>query len=169
MLARLLARVGLVTPEQRAWASYDDDFHLLHHVVTRFLSQRCTDLSVSGLEQAQATARFAAVPTASSQVVAVVVADPRRDRGREAGSRGLLVGFMLVERRIVRPRWSSSSASIGSSRRWLLVVGDVGVSWHGGGLRCAAGARGAAREGRSHVRVERESRSAISGAAFSCW
>jgi MFS transporter, UMF1 family len=72
MVARLLSRVGLVTPEQRAWAWYDwaNSVYFTTVITAVFPSFFATYAAV-GLEPAQATARYGLITTASVLVVAI--------------------------------------------------------------------------------------------------
>ena len=65
MLARLMARVGLVTPEQRAWAWYDwANSVYFTTVITAVFPTFYSSYAAKGLEPAQATARFGLITTA---------------------------------------------------------------------------------------------------------
>ena len=73
MIARLLAKVGLVTPEQRAWAWYDwANSVYWTTVVTAVFPPFFSSYAASGFEPAQATARFAMITTASVAVIAIL-------------------------------------------------------------------------------------------------
>ena len=73
MLARLLSRVGLVTPEQRAWAWYDwANSVYFTTVITAVFPSFYATYAAAGLEPAQATARFGLVTTASVAIVAIL-------------------------------------------------------------------------------------------------
>ena len=73
MLTRLLARVGLTTREQRAWAWYDwANSVYFTTVITAVFPSFYSTYAAAGLEPAQATARFAMVTTVSVAVVAVI-------------------------------------------------------------------------------------------------
>src|SRR5688500_8411350 len=72
MLARLLSRVGLVTPEQRAWAWYDwANSGYFPTVITAVFPSFFATSAAADLEPAQATARYGLITTASVLVVAV--------------------------------------------------------------------------------------------------
>ena len=72
MIARLMARVGLVTPEQRAWAWYDwANSAFFTTVVTAVFPGFYSSYAAAGLEPADATARFGLVTTVSMATVAV--------------------------------------------------------------------------------------------------
>ena len=73
MIARLLARVGLVTPEQRAWAWYDwANSVYFTTVITAVFPSFYATYAAKGLEPAQATARFGLITTISVLVVAML-------------------------------------------------------------------------------------------------
>jgi UMF1 family MFS transporter len=73
MLARLLSRVGLVTPEQRAWAWYDwANSVYFTTVITAVFPSFYATYAAAGLEPAQATARFGLITTVSVLVVAII-------------------------------------------------------------------------------------------------
>ena len=68
-----MARVGLVTPEQRAWAWYDwANSVYFTTVITAVFPGFFATYAAAGLEPAQATARFGLITTASVAVVAIV-------------------------------------------------------------------------------------------------
>ncbi|MEZ5284817.1 MAG: MFS transporter [Vicinamibacterales bacterium] len=71
MLNRLLARVGLVTPEQRAWAWYDWANSTCFDGVTAVFPSFFATYAAVGLSPAAATARFGAITTISVAAVAV--------------------------------------------------------------------------------------------------
>lgn len=73
MLAALLSRVGLTTPEQRAWAWYDwANSVYFTTVITAVFPTFFSSYAAKGLEPAQASARFALITTISVAVVAVM-------------------------------------------------------------------------------------------------
>ncbi len=72
VIARLMARVGLVTPEQRAWAWYDwANSAFFTTVVTAVFPGFFATYAAAGLEPAEATARFALVTTVSMATIAI--------------------------------------------------------------------------------------------------
>ena len=72
MLTALLSRVGLTTPEQRAWAWYDwANSVYFTTVITAVFPSFYATYAAKGLEPAQATARFGLITTLSVLVVAV--------------------------------------------------------------------------------------------------
>jgi UMF1 family MFS transporter len=73
MIARLLTRVGLVTPEQRAWAWYDwANSVYFTTVITAVFPSFYSTYAAKGLEPAQATARFGLITTISVAAIAIV-------------------------------------------------------------------------------------------------
>lgn len=128
MIARLLARVGLVTPEQRAWAWYDwANSAYFTTVITAVFPAFFATYAASGMEPAQATARFAAITSFSVGLVAVLspilgaIADYTGTRKR------LLAVFILVG-----VAACAAMAFIGEGE-WrlaatLFVIGNIGVS-----------------------------------------
>ena len=73
VIARLMARVGLVTPEQRAWAWYDwANSVYFTTVITAVFPSFYATYAAAGLEPAQATARFGLITTVSVLVVAII-------------------------------------------------------------------------------------------------
>ncbi|MCC7124828.1 MAG: MFS transporter, partial [Acidobacteria bacterium] len=72
MLSGLLARAGLVTPEQRAWAWYDwANSVYWTTVITAVFPSFFATYAAAGLAPAAATARFSAITTASMAVIAI--------------------------------------------------------------------------------------------------
>lgn len=73
MIARLLARAGLVTPEQQAWGWYDwANSVYFTTVITAVFPSFFATYAAAGLEPAQATARFGLVTTLSVAIIAIV-------------------------------------------------------------------------------------------------
>lgn len=128
MVARALAKVGLVTPEQRAWAWYDwANSAYFTTVVTAVFPAFFSTYAADGLEPAQATARFGAITTISVGVIAVgspilgAIADFTGIKKR------LLAVFMMIGVTaaaamvfITRGDWVLASA--------LFFIGNIGVS-----------------------------------------
>ena len=128
MLSRALAKVGLVTPEQRAWAWYDwANSAYFTTVITAVFPAFYSTYAAAGLEPSQATARFGALTTISVAVIAVVspilgaIADYTGIRKK------LLAAFTLVGATsaaamvfIQRGDWVLASA--------LFFIGNIGVS-----------------------------------------
>ncbi|MEP6782201.1 MAG: MFS transporter [Acidobacteriota bacterium] len=96
MIARLMARVGLVTPEQRAWAWYDwANSVYFTTVITAVFPSFYATYAAKGLEPAQATARFGLITTASVAAIAIVspVLGALADY---SGSKKLLLGIFMA-------------------------------------------------------------------------
>jgi UMF1 family MFS transporter len=73
VIARALAKLGLVTPEQRAWAWYDwANSAYFTTVVAAVFPAFYSTYAAADLPPAQATARFAAITTISVGVIAVL-------------------------------------------------------------------------------------------------
>ena len=72
MIARLMARVGLVTPEQRAWAWYDwANSAFFTTVDTAVFTGFYASYAAAGMAPAEATARFGLVTTVSMATIAI--------------------------------------------------------------------------------------------------
>jgi UMF1 family MFS transporter len=125
--ARLLARLGLRTPEQRAWGWYDwANSTYFTTVITAVFPAFFSTYAAVGLEPAHATARFAAITTLSIAIVAIVspllgaLADYSGIRKRLLAMfmvPGILACLAMVF--IQRGDWQLASI--------LFVIGNVGV------------------------------------------
>ena len=128
MIARLLSKVGLTTPEQRAWAWYDwANSAYFTTVITAVFPAFFATYAAAGLEPAQATARFGLITTISVAIIAIsspilgAVADFTGIKKR------LLAIFMMIGA-------SSAAAMVLIDRGdWLLAsilffIGNIGVS-----------------------------------------
>jgi UMF1 family MFS transporter len=123
----LLARLGLRTPEQRAWGWYDwANSTYFTTVITAVFPAFFSTYAAVGLEPAQATARFAAITTLSIAIVAIVspllgaLADYSGIRKRLLAMfmvPGILACLAMVF--IQRGDWQLASI--------LFVIGNVGV------------------------------------------
>ncbi len=72
MLSRVLARVGLVTPEQRAWAWYDcGNSAYFTTVVTAVFPAFFASYAASGMAASEATTRFGVITTVAMTIVAL--------------------------------------------------------------------------------------------------
>jgi UMF1 family MFS transporter len=72
VLARLLSRVGLVTPEQRAWAWYDcGNSAYFTTVITAVFPAFFASYAAAGMPANEATTRFGLVTTVGMTIVAV--------------------------------------------------------------------------------------------------
>ncbi len=128
MMARVLARVGLRTPEQRAWAWYDwANSAYFTTVITAVFPSFFATYAAAGMAPAQATARFAMLTTVSVAAVAVIspilgaLADYTGIRKR------LLASFMMVG-----VTACAAMALIGEGdvalASTLFFIGNIGVS-----------------------------------------
>jgi UMF1 family MFS transporter len=128
VIARILAKVGLVTPEQRAWAWYDcANSAYFTTIVTAVFPLFYATYAAEGLEPAQATARFSAITTVSVAFIAIgspilgAIADITGIKKR------LLTIFMMIGVTaaaamvlIERGDWMLAS--------FLFFIGNIGVS-----------------------------------------
>jgi UMF1 family MFS transporter len=128
VIARALARVGLVTPEQRAWAWYDwANSAYFTTVVTAVFPAFYASYAAAGLEPAQATARFGTITTASVALIAILSPILGAVADITGIKKKLLLAFMLVG-------VASTAAMVYIERGdWMLasmlfVIGNIGVS-----------------------------------------
>lgn len=128
MIARWLARVGLVTPEQRAWAWYDwANSAYFTTVITAVFPGFYASYAAAGLEPAQATARFGAVTTASVATVAIA-APVLGALADHSGIKKLLLGtFMAAGVASCAAMVFIGEGDIGLASA-LFFIGNVGVS-----------------------------------------
>jgi UMF1 family MFS transporter len=123
-----LARVGLVTPEQRAWAWYDwANSAYFTTIVTAVFPAFYSSYAAADLEPAQATARFGAITTASVAVIAVTSPVLGAIADFSGLKKRLLLIFMLVG--------VTAAAAMAAIDRgdWMLAsmlffIGNIGVS-----------------------------------------
>ena len=130
MIARLLARVGLVTPEQRAWAWYDwaNSVYFTTVITAVFPSFFATYAAKGlGLDQAQITARFSLITTVS--VAAIAIAAPIL--GAVADYSGikkkLLAAFMIIGVTSCAAMAMIGEGNIGLASA-LFFLGNIGAS-----------------------------------------
>jgi UMF1 family MFS transporter len=128
MLSRLLARVGLRTPEQRAWAWYDwANSVYFTTVITAVFPSFYATYAAKGLEPAQATARFGLITTISVLVVALIspilgaMADYSGMKKRLLGV-FLVIGVIACALMVFIGEGDIMLASV------LFFVGNIGVS-----------------------------------------
>jgi MFS transporter, UMF1 family len=128
VLARLLARVGLVTREQQAWAWYDwANSAYFTTVITAVFPTFFLTYAATGLSAEQATTLFAGITTASVALIAVVspilgaIADFTGIRKR------LLLLFMLIGVASAAAMIFIERGDVGLAAT-LFVVGNIGVS-----------------------------------------
>ena len=120
MLSRLLARVGLVTPEQRAWAWYDcGNSAYFTTVITAVFPAFFASYAAGRMPAGEATTRFGVITTVRSRPSwrwpRRCWAPWRLHRPAQAAARRLL----LARHRRPAPRWSPSREGGWRSRRAL--------------------------------------------------
>jgi UMF1 family MFS transporter len=128
VIARLLARVGLVTPEQRAWAWYDwANSTYFTTVVTAVFPAFFATYAAAGLAPARATATFGSITTASIAVIAVLSPILGAIADFTGIKKKLLFAFMLIGVAstlamvfIERGGWMFAAV--------LFIIGNIGVS-----------------------------------------
>jgi UMF1 family MFS transporter len=128
VLARLLARVGLVTPEQRAWAWYDcGNSAYFTTVVTAVFPAFYASYAAAGMPAVDATTRFGLTTTIAMFMVAI--ASPilgaygdftarRKQLLMVFAAVGVLATFLLTT--ISEGGWMWASA--------IFILGNLGVS-----------------------------------------
>jgi UMF1 family MFS transporter len=128
MLNRWLARVGLVTPEQRAWAWYDwANSTYFTTVITAVFPGFFATYAAAGMEPAAVTARYGAITTLSIALVALT-----------APVLGALADYSGIKKRLLAVFMSIGVTScaamvfIGEGDVWLasalFFIGNIGVS-----------------------------------------
>ena len=128
MLAALLSRVGLTTPEQRAWGWYDwANSVYFTTVITAVFPTFFATYAAKGLEPAQASARFALITTISVAVVAVL-----------APILGALADYSGIKKRLLATFMAIGVTSCASMvligegdimlASTLFFIGNIGVS-----------------------------------------
>jgi UMF1 family MFS transporter len=97
MIARLMARVGLVTPEQRAWAWYDwANSAFFTTVVTAVFPSFFSSYAAAPMAPAEATARFALITTLSVATIAISAPVLGAMADHSAAKKRLLGLFMAI-------------------------------------------------------------------------
>lgn len=128
MIARLLSKVGLVTPEQRAWAWYDwANSAYFTTIITAVFPAFYATYAAADLEPAQATARFGAITTVSVAFIALVspilgaVADFTGIKKKLLAA-SMMIGVSAAAAMVFIQRgdWVLASA--------LFFIGNIGVS-----------------------------------------
>lgn len=128
MIAPLLARLGLTTPQQRAWAWYDwANSAYFTTVVTAVFPAFFATYAAQGVAPAQATARFAAVTSFSVGIVAVL--SPLLGAvGDYAGARKRLLAVFLGIGVVACGLMAFIGAGQWQLAAALFVVSNIGVS-----------------------------------------
>ena len=97
MIARLMARVGLVTAEQRAWAWYDwANSAFFTTVVTAVFPSFFSSYAAAPMLPAEATARFALITTLSVATIAISAPVLGAMADHSAAKKRLLLVFMGI-------------------------------------------------------------------------
>jgi UMF1 family MFS transporter len=116
MIARALARVGLVTPEQRAWAWYDwANSAYFTTVITAVFPSFFATYAAAGLTPAEATGRFALLTTLSIGTVAIT-----------SPILGALADLSGIRKKLLAIFLSIGSATCAAMA--LIGQGDVGLA-----------------------------------------
>jgi UMF1 family MFS transporter len=128
LLARLHTRVGLVTPEQRAWAWYDSgNSAYFTTIVTAVFPSFFALYAAAGMTGPEATARYGAITTVAMLVIAISAPILGAIADYSASRKRLLAAFMLVG-------VASCAAMVTITEggwMWaavIFIVGNIGVS-----------------------------------------
>ncbi|MDH4064003.1 MAG: MFS transporter [Acidobacteriota bacterium] len=128
MLTRALARVGLVTPEQRAWAWYDwANSTYFTTVITAVFPSFFATYAAAGLSPAAATARFGAITTFSIAIIAITAPILGALADYSGAKKRLLGIFMLVGVASCAAMVFIGEGDIGLAST-LFFIGNIGVS-----------------------------------------
>jgi UMF1 family MFS transporter len=128
MIARLMSRVGLTTPEQRAWAWYDwANSVYFTTVITAVFPSFFATYAAKGLEPAQATARFGLITTVSVAVIAILAPVLGAIADHSGAKKKFLFAFMVIgitscASMVLIGEGDVTLASI------LFFIGNIGVS-----------------------------------------
>jgi MFS transporter, UMF1 family len=128
VIARLLARVGLVTPEQRAWAWYDcGNSAYFTTVITAVFPAFFASYAAAGMAPGEATTRFGAITTVSMAIVAIAAPILGAYGDYTARRKRLLVACAGIG---IVSTFALTTISEGGWR-WaalVFVIGNIGVS-----------------------------------------
>ena len=130
MLARILARVGLVTPEQRAWGWYDwaNSVYFTTVITAVFPTFYATYAAKGlGLEPAQVTARFSLITTVSIAAIAIAAPILGAVADYSGIKKRLLAIFMIVGVASCAAMAMIGEGDIGLAST-LFFIGNIGVS-----------------------------------------
>lgn len=123
-----MARVGLVTPEQRAWAWYDwANSVYFTTVITAVFPSFFATYAAAGLEPAQATARFGLITTASVAVVAIMAPVLGALADYSGIKKKLLAVFMVIGVLACASMVFITEGNIALASL-LFFIGNIGVS-----------------------------------------
>jgi MFS transporter, UMF1 family len=128
VLSRLLARVGLVTPEQRAWAWYDcGNSAYFTTVITAIFPAFFASYAAAGMPAVEATTRFGLITTIGMTIVAVAAPILGAFGDYTGRRKQLLVGCALLG---IASTFALATITEGGWQ-WAAVVfvlGNIGVS-----------------------------------------
>ena len=130
MMARLMARVGLVTPEQRAWAWYDwaNSVYFTTVITAVFPTFYATYAAKGlGLEPAQVTARFSLITTVSVATIAIAAPILGAVADYSGIKKRLLAIFMIIGVVSCAAMAMIGEGDIGLASA-LFFIGNIGVS-----------------------------------------
>src|SRR6185503_11996007 len=130
MIARLMARVGLVTPEQRAWAWYDwaNSVYFTTVITAVFPTFYATYAAKGlGLEPAQVTARFSLITTVSIAAIAIAAPILGAVADYSGIKKRLLAIFMIIGVVSCAAMAMIGEGDIGLASA-LFFIGNIGVS-----------------------------------------
>lgn len=128
MLARLLARVGLQTPEQQAWAWYDwANSVYFTTVITAVFPSFFATYAAKGLEPAQATAQFGLVTTISVATIAIISPVLGAIADYSGAKKRFLAIFMIIGVTSCAAMALIGEGDVGLATT-LFFIGNIGVS-----------------------------------------
>ena len=124
----LLQRVGLKTPEQRAWAWYDSgNSAFFTTIVTAVFPSFFALYAAAGMDGPEATARYGAITTVAMILIAVTAPILGAMADYTASRKRMLTAFMMVG---VGACFAMTTITEGGWR-WaaaLFILGNIGVS-----------------------------------------
>jgi UMF1 family MFS transporter len=128
MIARLMARAGLVTPEQRAWAWYDwANSAFFTTVVTAVFPAFYATYAAAGLTPAQATERFSLLTTVSMAAIAIAAPVLGALADHSGRKKRFLAVFILIGAASCALMMFIGEGSLGLASA-LFFAANVGVS-----------------------------------------
>lgn len=128
MIARLMARVGLVTREQRAWAWYDwANSAFFTTVVTAVFPGFYATYAAAGLSPAEATARFSLVTTVAMATIAISAPILGALADHTGGKKRMLAAFLALGVAACASMVFIGEGDIGLASV-LFFVANIGVS-----------------------------------------
>ena len=123
-----MARVGLVTPEQRAWAWYDwANSVYFTTVITAVFPSFFATFAAKGLEPAQATARFGLITTVSVAAIAIVSPVLGAIADYSGAKKRFLAAFLTIGVASCVAMVTIGEGDVGLASV-LFFIGNIGVS-----------------------------------------